>query len=103
MRFATLLLAIAISSAPSAALAVPRSPALRAEFVRLNPCPANGATRGPCPGFEVDHVQPRCAGGAETIENLQWLPVEAHREKTRRDVAACRGRVYKIKAVPAAA
>jgi 5-methylcytosine-specific restriction endonuclease McrA len=71
-----------------------RSRSLRAEFQRLNPCPANGATRGPCVGWQVDHVQPLCAGGHDELDNLAWLTVPAHRDKTRRDVAACRGRVY---------
>lgn len=44
----------------------------RAEFQRLNPCPANGARRGPCPGYVVDHVVPLCAGGADAPRNMQW-------------------------------
>ena len=74
-----------------------RSRSLRAEFQRLNPCPSTGETRGACYGFEVDHLQPICAGGRDEMDNLQWLSIEAHREKTRRDVAACRGRAYKAK------
>jgi hypothetical protein len=77
------------------ASAAPRSAAMRAEFQRLNPCPANGATRGTCPNFAVDHIEPLCAGGDDSLVNLQWLSVEAHKDKTRRDVAACRGRVYR--------
>lgn len=60
--------------------------AFRAE----NPCPATGHTRGACPGFEVDHVQSLCSGGADKKENLQWLSKEDHRFKTLVDVKECR-------------
>lgn len=60
--------------------------AFRAE----NPCPATGRTRGACPGFEVDHVQSLCSGGADKKENLQWLSKEDHRFKTLVDVRECR-------------
>lgn len=74
------------------AVANPRSPALRAEFQRIEPCPATAATRGPCPGHEVDHVIALCLTGpaGDQISNLQWLTVEAHRAKTRRDIDLCR-------------
>lgn len=84
---------LALALALSSAHADPqRSRALRAEFQRLNPCPATGATRGACPGYEVDHVVPICLGGqrVDTISNLQWLTVEVHRRKTREDVRLCR-------------
>lgn len=70
-----------------------RSRPLRAEFQRLNPCPANGATRGACPGFEVDHRDALICGGRDELGNLQWLPVAEHREKTRVEVKLCRSRV----------
>lgn len=75
-----------------AATASPRSPALRAEFQRLNPCPSTGKTRGPCSGYQVDHVQALCltGPGGDTISNLQWLSIEDHKRKTRRDVELCR-------------
>lgn len=67
-----------------------RSRAVGAEFKRLQPCPATGKVRGPCPGWEVDHVLALCAGGRDAVDNLQWLRVEEHRIKTRSDAAACR-------------
>ena len=69
---------------------IPRSAAAVAEFKRQNPCPINSARRGPCPGYEVDHIEPLCAGGADTPENMQWLTRAAHRDKTRFDVLLCR-------------
>jgi hypothetical protein len=69
---------------------IPRSSAVVHQFKAGNPCPVNGATRGPCNGWEVDHVIPLCAGGPDTSSNLQWLRKEDHRQKTKVDVLQCR-------------
>lgn len=69
---------------------IPRSSAAVAAFKRTTPCPVNGATRGACPGYEVDHMEPLCAGGPDTPENMQWLTHHEHRQKTRLDVLRCR-------------
>ena len=76
----------------TAAQAGVRSPALRAEFARLNPCPSTGVTRGPCPGWQVDHIEALVCGGRDELGNLQWLPVTEHREKTMVEVKLCRAR-----------
>lgn len=67
-----------------------RSKAQRSAFVRANPCPETGVTRGACPGWEVDHIEPLCAGGVDRPENMQWLQVDEHKVKTKRDVRFCR-------------
>lgn len=59
------------------------------EFRKVNPCPATGQVRGACPGYEVDHIKPLCAGGADHPVNLQWLSVAEHKTKTRDDVRLC--------------
>ena len=87
MQWAAGVLAAAVALS---ALAGDRSRAVRSEFQRLNPCPETGAKRGACRGWEVDHIVPLCAGGADRVENLQWLTVHEHRRKTKRDVARCR-------------
>ncbi len=69
---------------------IQRSSAAVAAFKRANPCPMNQATRGACPGYEVDHVEPLCAGGPDTPANMQWLTHHEHRQKTRHDVVRCR-------------
>lgn len=79
-----------------AASAGPRSPALRAEFQRLNPCPATGNSRGACPGWEVDHREALVCGGRDELGNLQWLTVAEHREKTRVEVKLCRPRARAV-------
>ena len=75
-----------------------RSAAEVLAFKRHNPCPSTQLRRGSCPGFEVDHVQPLCSGGPDTVANMQWLSVADHRIKTRQDVRVCR---YLRRAKPA--
>jgi hypothetical protein len=69
-----------------------RSRMIRAEFIRLNPCPSTGLTRGACPGWQVDHREALVCGGRDELQNLQWLTIEAHRHKTRVEVKLCRAR-----------
>lgn len=77
---------------PTAVVAADRSPALRAEFMRLNPCPSTGKTTGACPGYEVDHREALICGGKDELANLQWLSIEEHKAKTRVEVKLCRRR-----------
>lgn len=81
--------ALAALLAPGSEAAV-RSPAERAAFMRQNPCPATGLRRGACPGWEVDHRQPLCAGGPDHRDNMQWLTVADHKNKSRLDRFICR-------------
>jgi len=67
-----------------------RSPSVVNQFKRGNPCPANGNQRGPCPGYEIDHLRPLKCGGADVPSNMQWLTINAHREKTKREARSCR-------------
>lgn len=67
-----------------------RNPETPRAFQRAVPCPATGLTQGACPGWERDHVRPLCAGGPDTVANMQWLTKEQHAAKTRQDVARCR-------------
>lgn len=86
-----LLSALLMASACASAAPL-RSPTLRAEFMRQHPCPATGATRGVCPGYQVDHREALVCGGRDELQNLQWLTVAEHREKTRVEVKLCRPR-----------
>lgn len=91
-----LLMAIFLSLATGTAFArIHRSHTAVNDFKRANPCPVNGARRGSCPGWEVDHVIALCAGGPDIPQNMQWLSRSAHRQKTKRDVMLCR--VHKTK------
>lgn len=35
--------------------------------------------------MEVDHIIPLYKGGPDTKENMQLLPIEEHKAKTKRD------------------
>lgn len=87
----TLLVALAITASLLAtAQALPRSSSVRTEFRKANPCPATGEVKGKCPGWEMDHRVALVCGGADAVENLQWLTVAEHREKTRAEIKLCR-------------
>jgi hypothetical protein len=66
-----------------------RSSAVRTAFMRNNPCPSNGKTRGACPGYILDHVVPLCAGGADDDTNMQWQTREDARIKDREERRQC--------------
>ena len=88
MKPALCLLALALSFAVHAR--IPRDAAQVRSFRAEHPCPATGLKRGACPGWDVDHVVPLCAGGADHPSNLQWLSKEDHKWKTFVDVRECR-------------
>lgn len=60
-----------------------RDPAERAAFMRQNPCPSTGKTRGACPGYVVDHIQPLKRGGCDCPSNMQWQTIEQGKAKDR--------------------
>ena len=78
---------LGVSALPPEALARDRSQVYN--FRGHNPCPATGKLRGACPEYEVDHLVPLCAGGADTPANMQWLAVADHRAKTKQDLKHC--------------
>lgn len=89
-RKAYLLLCCALGFAVPDADAGQRSYAAKAEFKRLNHCPETGKPRGKCPGWEIDHVVPLKCGGSDDPANMQWLTIEDHKAKTRREARLCR-------------
>ena len=72
--------------------ALPRSKAAVAEFKRANPCPSTQMRRGSCPGYQVDHRIPLKCGGPDRPDNMQWLSVDDHKAKTKREARLCRKR-----------
>ena len=90
---ATLASSLLVVLAVSAAQAAPRSSTAVRQFKAQQPCPATGAPRGPCPGWQIDHREALVCGGRDDLENLQWLTVEEHKAKTRVEVKLCRSRV----------
>lgn len=67
-----------------------RSAAAKAEFKRMQPCPATGQPRGPCPDWIIDHVAPLCAGGADHYSNMQWQTVADAKTKDQDERRLCR-------------
>lgn len=86
------LVAALLFALPLSALAqqIERSRAVVHAFRSVHACPSTGLHRGPCPGWQVDHVQPLCSGGPDTRANMQWLSADDHRIKTRQDLRVCR-------------
>ena len=75
----------------------PRSKMVLRAFVNQQACPATGQHRLPCPGYHIDHIVALCAGGADSVDNLQWLARDVHKEKTKGDLKVCRGLRQKLK------
>lgn len=71
-------------------LATQRDKRAIAEFKRAYPCPANENKYGPCPGWQIDHVTPLKCHGDDAPSNMQWLTVEEHKDKTKRESMLCR-------------
>jgi len=89
MRLAILLIA-ALSISTGANAKIERSHAVRHAFVKEQACPSTGRHRLPCPGWQIDHVQPLKCNGPDNTANLQWLTVEDHKAKTKREARLCR-------------
>lgn len=90
MRFLPIVGFLALLAATGADARTPRDRAEVRAFQKANPCPATGLSRGRCDGWQVDHITPLCAGGADHRSNMQWLAVDDHKWKTFLDVRACR-------------
>ena len=84
--FAPLLIAIALLATPAEA----RDANQVWKFRKHNPCPATGHVYGRCHGWQVDHVVPLKCGGADRPANMQWLTIQAHKAKTKREAKMCR-------------
>jgi hypothetical protein len=68
---------------PEKAKELQRKQELRAAF-QQQPCPSTNRTSGECMGYVIQYVVPLEQGGAEDSSNMEWLTVEAARQKHRR-------------------
>jgi hypothetical protein len=60
-----------------------RSRSVTSAFQRKNPCPSTGWKSGPCPGYRKDHIVALCAGGSDSVSNMQWQTTAAAKSKDR--------------------
>lgn len=90
LRLLAASLAVSVMLAQPAIAKPARSKSAIAEFKRSFPCPANGQSRGACPGYVVDHIEPLCAGGADAPHNMQWQTVADAKAKDREERRQCR-------------
>lgn len=82
------LLAIAALSSNAVAGQV-RSQSAISDFKQLHPCPANGSTKGSCPGYVIDHVEPLACGGPDTPANMQWQTTADSKAKDKWERSDC--------------
>jgi len=61
-------------------------------FKKAHPCPANGATKGACPGYVVDHIVPLCACGPDAPSNMQWQDLKTSKAKDVLERKQCGGK-----------
>lgn len=83
-------LVVALIAVSCASYPVQRSNKARLDFARQTTCPSTGANKLPCPGYIIDHIEPLCAGGADTPANMQWQTVADANAKDRIEKAECR-------------
>ncbi len=60
---------------------IKRSQSAKVEFKQQQPCPATGASKGPCKGYVIDHIKAFACGGADSPPNMQWQTIEAAKAK----------------------
>jgi len=89
MRLAFLLL-VALVFTPGATADTKRSQSAKIEFKKQQPCPATGATKGPCKGYVIDHVKPLACGGEDKPSNMQWQTVSEAKAKDKWERKECR-------------
>jgi len=65
----------------------PRSREVTRAFQRTHPCPSTGKRYGPCPGWIKDHRIALCAGGSDSVSNLQW---QSTADAKAKDLWECR-------------
>ena len=58
-----------------------RSYKAKVEFKQTHPCPANGNTKGMCPGYIIDHVIALKRGGEDEPSNMQWQTIDDAKQK----------------------
>jgi hypothetical protein len=87
--FGGIAMALALVSHPADAY-TKRSQSAKVEFKHQHPCPATGASTGPCKGYVIDHIKPLACGGADAPSNMQWQTTSESKEKDKWERQDCR-------------
>ena len=74
---------------PQAQARTKRSQTAIVEFKKAQPCPATGASKGPCKGYVIDHIEPLACGGADSSANMQWQTVAEAKQKDKWERQGC--------------
>jgi hypothetical protein len=85
-------LVLALACVPAHAQTNPatkRSYAAKVAFARANPCPASGKPVTRCAGYVIDHIDPLCAGGADSPANMRWQTIADSKVKDRLERRLC--------------
>ena len=88
MKIAILLIA-AFAISTGAEARIKRSQSAKVEFKHQHPCPASGATKGPCNGYVIDHIKALACGGADQPENMQWQTLAEGKAKDKWERKGC--------------
>ena len=83
------LLALALAITPTVDARTKRSQSAKVEFKLSHPCPATGATKGPCVGYVIDHVIALACGGPDTALNMQWQTIADGKAKDKWERIGC--------------
>lgn len=89
MIFKLLVIVVSICLSMPAEARIKRSAKAIATFKKMYPCPSTGLTKGSCPNYIIDHVEPLCAGGLDDPVNMQWQTVDEAKEKDRLERMIC--------------
>ena len=66
-----------------------RSLKAKAIFKFTHPCPATQRTKGSCPDYIIDHINPLACGGADSPENMQWQTKVEAKDKDKWERRNC--------------
>jgi hypothetical protein len=67
-----------------------RSWKARSEFKTLHSCPSTGMTKGPCPGWIIDHIEALACGGADAPYNMQFQTIADAKAKDKWERKGCK-------------
>lgn len=73
----------------SADAEIRRSYAAKRDFKATHPCPSTGKSKGVCPSWVIDHIEPLACGGADTPANMQWQTVKDAKAKDKWERKGC--------------